>query len=174
MDNQILLAATLETQRMAELDAQAALDAAYRSKYGEKMNDAEFVCQLLYAEKKSALVRLIRSNALDPDANEMPGQEQLFPRPAWIVDNDDQGEEIFIRGEVANVEQVYRHTLRASRHQTAKAKKANQNLAKVQAMASYVADAGLDATEMNYFEAVDAYAAPVIDAMKAAAREIEA
>lgn len=174
MDNQILLAAAAEAQEMAQLNVNEALAAAYRQTYGDKMDDPRFVANLLFAIQGAALKRLFKETALDPDANEQPGQGQLFPRPAWIVDTDDSGEEVYLSGDVASIDQVERHSIRVHRRWKAKVNKAAQNLTKVRAMSSYVAGLGVNTAETRWVEAVDNYSTPVIDSMKGATNEIEA
>lgn len=169
MDQQIMLLATQAADSMDTLDASKAMSAALHQQYGSKMNDPRFVEGLLVNEVAGQLRRNLRRTAMDPEANEIPGQESMFPRPHWVVWTNEDGEEIWISGRIATVEQVVNHYAKSEREHRAKARRAAQGKEKSQAMAQYLADHDLDPSQLLWNDAVDNYGNPVLEAMRSAA-----
>jgi len=174
MNQQIILAATMAAESQAELNATEALASAYRTVHGDSMDDIEFVKTLLYGRDQAALVRGIKANALDPDANEIEGQQQLLPMPGWVVARDDKGEELYIRGDFATVDQLHQHYTASLRQYKGKARKADQGLKKVTAMREHLVGMGVDPHEANWADVVDQHGVAVIQGIKDGRLAIEA
>ena len=166
MDQQVMLLATQAADEMDRLDAGVALTTALRQKFGTQMDDPRFVEGLLVGEMVGGFRRKLRASAMDPEQNEIPGQESMFPQPQWVVYTSDEGDEVWAKGGVATVEQVLNHYGKSQREHRATARRAEQGREKVQAMAAYLAEHQIDPSQMLWSEAVARYSRPVLKSMR--------
>lgn len=169
MDQQITLLATQAADEMSTLDVATALKTAFRGKFGNQMDNAGFVEDLLVNELANGFRRKLRASAMDPEQNEMSGQESMFPRLMWVVYTNEQGAEVYVRGAIATVDQVQNHYSKSHRENSARAKRAQHGREKAKAMTQWLADNEIDPTTTLWSEAVETFGAAVLTSMKAKA-----
>lgn len=165
---QVIALATEAADQMENLDARASVQQALERHYGAKVNDPAFLLQLVVELYVGPVRDAWRKSALDPDANEMAGQEALFPQPHLIIVPNDDGTETLVKGKDATVGQMTAYYRQLTRYTKAKARKAEQARTKVMALASVVVDSGDDAETLHYVDAVDKYGAAAIETIRAA------
>lgn len=147
----------LDEQR--HVDFEAALEMAYRNKYGHQLQDAAFLLSLLVKRDVSTLKRDIEKTLGDPDINEDTQLELPlpFPKLALVKVLTDDGGEALMHGRDATLEQVRAQVQRTVRTTKAKATKAKNQSEKIELLRDEVVSQGVDPAELGYIDAVVLY-----------------
>lgn len=138
---------------------EAALEGAYRDKYGAQMQDPAFLLSLLVRRDVSSLKREIEKTLVDPDLNDDIQLELPlpFPKLALVKVQTDDGGEALMPGRFATVDQVRAQVQRTVRSTKAKATKASNQSDRVEALRQEVVSQGADPSEVGYVDAVVLY-----------------
>lgn len=165
---QVIALATEASDQMDGLDARASVQQALERHYGTKINDPAFLMQLVIGLYVGPVRDAWRKAALDPDVNEMGGQESLFPQPHIVIVPNDDGSETLKKIKDSTVAEVNAYYGNLTRHTKAKARKAEQSRTKVLALASVVVDSGDDTESLPYLDAVEKYGNAALDTIRTA------
>jgi len=169
MDKQQVIAlATEAADQMDGLDPRASVQQALERHYGTKVNDPAFLMQLVVELYVGPVREAWRKSALDPDINEIVGQESLFPQPHLVIVPNDDGTETLVKRKDATMAQVEAYYKHLTRHTKAKAKKAEQARTKVMALSGVVIDSGDDVETLPYVDAVEKYGLAALESIRAA------